>query len=163
MEQAPSKRPNSLTVLQIARKQLAATEQIKETSQFLPEKPVDMDYVHQAVLELLERLFHSFKNVKIDLKKHLIDKLRTLLDDGRLRSADCWGLDKCLSLQLVLGKEEEAKLLIEERQASWDYPWNTYGLMPEDIAAHNGLLIFRTGSVVLHSANSIIRNKDGIV
>ena len=138
MEDSPSKRPSSLTLLQIAREELAAAEQ-KKVPLFLPERPVEMDYVLQAIFELLERLFHSFKAIKKDLRKHLTEKLDGLLEDGKLRSADCWGLDKCLALLLVLGREDKAEVLVLDKKAKWDCPWNMYGLTPRDIAAYDGL------------------------
>jgi hypothetical protein len=120
------------------RQQLAKAEQ-KDIPPFLPERPIEMDYVHQAILELLERLYHSFKIIEVDLRKHLTEMISTLSEDGKLRSADCWYLDKSLGLLLILGKEDQAKALSMDQQAIWSCPWNTYGLTISDIAFHDGI------------------------
>ena len=141
MNDSPLKRPSSLTVLQVAREELALTEK-KDIPLFLPERPTEMDYVYQAILELLERLCHSFKIIEKDLRKHLTDKINNLLEDGKLRSADCWGLEKCIALPLVLAKEDQVKaLLSNDTHVVWDCPWNTYDLDLYDIAHHAGLPI----------------------
>lgn len=90
LNDSPLKRPSSLTVLQVAREKFALTEE-KDLPPFLPERPIDMDYVYQAILELLERLCHSFKTVEKNLRKHLTEKINTLLEDGKLRSATAGG------------------------------------------------------------------------
>lgn len=108
---------------------------------FLPERPVGMDYVLQAILELLERLSHSFKAIENDLRKHMTEKINTLLEDGKLRSANCWNLEKSLTLLLILGREDDAKALVLDKEAVWDCPWNTHGLTQADIASHDGLSI----------------------
>lgn len=140
MDDTPAKRPNSLSLLQIAREELATAER-DNNPRFLPERPSGMDYIHQAILELLERVFHHFTILDRDLRKHLTEKILLLLEDAKLRSADCWGLDRSLSLALVLGREERARELIMARQAAWDCPWNTYGLTPVQIATHDKLSI----------------------
>ncbi|KAL9628005.1 MAG: hypothetical protein Q9164_007421, partial [Protoblastenia rupestris] len=136
-DDSPLKRPSSLTLLQIAREELAAASQMESPS-FLPDRPNEMDYILQAIIELLERLCHSFKIIGKDLRKHLTEKINTLLEDGRLRSADCWGLDRSLPLKLVLGKVNKAEALALDGNTSWECPWNTYGLTPRDIIDHDG-------------------------
>ena len=138
MDDSPSKRPSSLTLLQVAREELATAEQ-KDIPPFLPERPLGTDYIFQAILELLERFFHSYTVIEDNLRKHLIEKIRTLLEDGKLRSTDCWGLDKSLPLALVLGTEDKAKRLLLEKEAVWECPWKTYGLTAQVIATYGGL------------------------
>ncbi|MCJ1250851.1 hypothetical protein MMC30_008079 [Trapelia coarctata] len=88
MDDTPAKWPSSLTLLRIAREELATAQQ-KENPSFLPERPAGMDDVHQAILELLEQFFHHFAILDRDLRKHLTEKLFLLLEDAKFCSADC--------------------------------------------------------------------------
>lgn len=54
------KRPSSLTVLEISRARLAEL-QSRSRPKFLPDRPKNTDDILQAIIELLKRLFHSFK------------------------------------------------------------------------------------------------------
>jgi hypothetical protein len=139
-DDTPSKRPSSLTLLQIAREQLASAERM-DMPPFLPERPVEMDYVLQAIYELLERLFHSFHVIETSLRKHLTEKLDVLLQDGKLRNPTCWGLNESIMLMLVLGREKEAENLLSNGRGVWACSWNTHGLTPMDIAKHDRLAI----------------------
>lgn len=140
MDDVPSKRPNSLILLQRAREELAALEN-RGIPPFLPYKPVEMDYIHQAIIELLERLFHSFYDIGTELRNHLTEKLTSLLEDSKLRSSDSWGLANSTTLLLILGRVREVENALKSGQASWDCSWETYGLTPKDIAKHDGLSI----------------------
>ena len=56
-----SKRPSSIKILQTAREMLGKVSGIPGVSRFLPNAPEDMEYLHQAVLEILKRLFRSYR------------------------------------------------------------------------------------------------------
>ena len=136
MDDKPSSRPSSLTVLQTTRERLAQLTQA-EPPPFLPERPRDMDYVHQAIFELLGRICHSFYELDETLLEHLKQKVRTLLADGELRSSDCWGLKGCYLLELMLsGKDDSLPIAAEKEEESKRCPWNSYGLTSEGVRKH---------------------------
>ncbi|MCJ1355842.1 MAG: hypothetical protein MMC33_005834 [Icmadophila ericetorum] len=140
MDDVPNKRPSSITLLQRAQQELAALE-CRDMPPFLPDNPAEMDYIHQAIIELLERLFHSFCDIQGDLKTHLTDKLNEFFEDSKLRSPDCWGLVKSATFLLALGRRGAVFEALASGDASWDCTWKTFGLTYEDIAKHDSFLI----------------------
>ena len=132
-----SKRPSTFTLLEIATKRLAEITSQPYTSQFLPNDYKERNYLFQAVLETLDRLFVTYRAAKSLLISEAAYRLRLLVSDWEKGENDilqCLNLGTSPHLALILGDLDKVKILIRQGHKGSEGRWGMCGFTPLHIA-----------------------------
>ena len=134
-EQRPDRRPNSLDVLQIARRQVADIQNPAADLSFIRGHEASLDYFLQAFVEILNRILCCFKFLKPEKRKEWSESLVQLKDDAETQNWRKWRLDSSLLLALILQEYQRACRMIEDdNEAEPAIKWDDRGLRPLHIA-----------------------------
>lgn len=107
------------------------------TSRLLPNDYGEKNYLFQAVLETLDRLFITYRAIKSLPTSEVAHRLRLLVNDWELGETDLLqnlNLGTSPHLALVLGDLEKVKVLISQGHQSSRGLWGTCGFTPLHIA-----------------------------
>ena len=124
-------------MLEIATKRLAHITGQPFTSQFLPNSYAERNYLFQAVLETLDRLFITYRAAKSLLISEAAQRLKRLVSDWEKGENDilqCLNLRTSPHLALILGDLDKVKGLIRQGHKGSNGLWGTCGFTPLHIA-----------------------------
>ena len=132
-----SKRPSTFTLLEIATERFAHITSQPFTSQLLPNSYAERNYLFQAVLETLDRLFITYRAAKSLLISEAALRLKLLVNDWEKGENDvlqCLNLRTSPHLALILGDLDKVKELIRQGHKGSKGLWGTCGFTPLHIA-----------------------------
>ena len=98
-----------------------------------------MDYLSQAVLETLKRLFQSYR---IDFTKRTsktASRIQHLIRDGSSRLLQKPDLENSVDLAIILQDEDKAVSLISNGEVGKSRHWDSYGITSLHLACLEGL------------------------
>lgn len=139
-ETRPDRRPSSLDILQIARRNVADIQRRSATElSFIRGHEASLDYLLQVFVEILNRILRCFKFLKPEKRKEWSESLVQLKQDTEAQNWEKWRLDSSLLLVLIVQEYERACQMIEDddkcEPALSVVNWDDCGLRPLHIAA----------------------------